>query len=109
LALTYDQWAAGADTLGKIAGGSYMVDLFDVSTANVATLAALSTVDEIYVTDYSYNIASQWGDLVSQAKLTSITVLDNGDISLTQAQQALTGSGDLIDKLQGTFSIVDAD
>jgi hypothetical protein len=36
-------------------------------------------------------------------------VLDNGDISLTQAQQALTGSGDLIDKLQGTFSIVDAD
>ena len=109
LALTYDQWAAGADTLGKIPGGSYMVDLFDVSAANVATLAALSTVDEIYVADYSYNIASQWGDLVSQAKLTSITVLDNGDISLTQAQQALTGSGDLIDKLQGTYSIVDAD
>jgi len=109
LALTYDQWAAGADTLGKIPSGNYMVDLFDVSAANVATLAALSKVDEIYVADYSYNIASQWSDLVSQAKLTSITVLDNGDISLTQAQQALTGSGALIDKLQGTFSIVDAD
>ena len=109
LALTYDQWAAGADTLGKIPSGNYMVDLFDVSAANVTTLAALSKVDEIYVTDYSYNIASQWGELVSQAKLTTITVLDNGDISLTQAQQALTGSGALIDKLQGTFSIVDAD
>jgi len=109
LALTYDQWAAGADTLGKIPSGNYMVDLFDVSAANVATLAALSKVDEIYVEDYSYNIASQWSDLVSQAKLTTITLLDNGDISLTQAQQALTGSGALIDKLQGTFNIVNAD
>jgi len=69
----------------------------------------LSKVDEIYVEDYSYNIASQWGALVSQAKLTTITLLDNGDISLTQAQQALTGSGALIDKLQGTFNIVNAD
>ena len=109
LALTYDQWAAGADTLGKITSGNYMVDLFDVAAANVATLAASSKVDEIYVEDYSYNIASQWGALVSQAKLTTITLLDNGDISLTQAQQALTGSGALIDKLQGTYSIVDAD
>ena len=109
LALTYDQWAAGADTLGKIPSGNYMVDLFDVAAANVATLAALSKVDEIYVEDYSYNIASQWSDLVSQAKLTTITLLDNGDISLTQAQQALTGSGALIDKLQGTFNIVNAD
>ena len=108
LALTYEQWVAGADTLGKIAGAAYQVDLFDVPAANVGTLSSSSIVDEIYVTDYSYNIASQWEALTNKAKLTTITLLDNDDIRLTQEQQAVAGSAALIDKIQGTFSIVDA-
>ena len=108
LALTYEQWVAGADTLGKIAGAAYQVDLFDVPVANVGTLSSSAIVDEIYVTDYSYNIASQWEALTNKAKLTTITLLDNDDIRLTQEQQAVAGSAALIDKIQGTFSIVDA-
>lgn len=108
LALTYEQWVAGADTLGKIAGAAYQVDLFEVPAANVGTLSSSAIVDEIYVTDYSYNIASQWEALTNKAKLTTITLLDNGDIQLTQDQQAVAGSAALIDKIQGTFSIVDA-
>ena len=108
LALTYEQWVAGADTLGKIAGAAYQVDLFEVPAANVGTLSSSSIVDEIYVTDYSYNIASQWEALTNKAKLTTITLLDNDDIRLTQEQQAVAGSAALIDKIQGTFSIVDA-
>ena len=108
LALTYEQWVAGADTLGKIAGAAYQVDLFEVPVANVGTLSSSSIVDEIYVTDYSYNIASQWEALTNKAKLTTITLLDNDDIRLTQEQQAVAGSAALIDKIQGTFSIVDA-
>jgi len=109
LALYYDQWLAGEDTLAKIPTGSYnTVDLFDVPAANVDSLAALDQIDEIYVADYSYNIASQWGALVNQTQLTSITVLDNGDISLTQEQQALAGSEALIGKIQGTYNITDA-
>ena len=99
---------AGADTLGKIAGAAYQVDLFEVPVANVGTLSSSSIVDEIYVTDYSYNIASQWEALTNKAKLTTITLLDNDDIRLTQEQQAVAGSAALIDKIQGTFSIVDA-
>ena len=108
LALTYEQWVAGADTLGKIAGAAYQVDLFEVPAANVGTLSSSAIVDEIYVTDYSYNIASQWEALTNKAKLTTITLLDNDDIRLTQEQQAVAGSAALIDKIQGTFSIVDA-
>ena len=103
LALTYEQWVAGADTLGKIAGAAYQVDLFEVPAANVGTLSSSSIVDEIYVTDYSYNIASQWEALTNKAKLTTITLLDNDDIRLTQEQQAVAGSAALIDKIQGTF------
>ena len=76
--------------------------------ANVGTLSSSSIVDEIYVTDYSYNIASQWEALTNKAKLTTITLLDNDDIRLTQEQQAVAGSAALIDKIQGTSSIVDA-
>ena len=103
LALTYEQWVAGADTLGKIAGAAYQVDLFEVPAANVGTLSSSAIVDEIYVTDYSYNIASQWEALTNKAKLTTITLLDNDDIRLTQEQQAVAGSAALIDKIQGTF------
>jgi hypothetical protein len=105
LALTYEQVVAGADVLAKIPGGSYMVDLFDVPADHVESLAASDKVDEIHVTDYSYNIAGHWENLVDKAQLTSITALDNGVISLTGAQRALTGSDDLINKIQGAHTI----
>jgi hypothetical protein len=108
LALTYDQWVSGSSTLGKIADAAYKVDLFDVPAAQVAGLSTSGLVDEIYVADNSDNIAGQWEALTNQAKLTSVTVLDNGSITLTLEQQALSGSNELIDKIQGTFSIEDA-
>lgn len=108
LALTYDQWVSGSSTLGKIADAAYKVDLFDVPAAQVAALSTSGLVDEIYVADNSDNIAGQWEALTNQAKLTSVTVLDNGSITLTLEQQALSGSNELIDKIQGTFSIEDA-
>ena len=108
LALTYDQWAAGTDTLSKITGG-YTVDLLDVGASNVGTLSALAVVDEIFVEDYSDNIASNWADLANKAKLVSITLIDNGAIRLTQAQQALAGSDALKLKIQGTHTFVTID
>ena len=73
--------------------------------ANGESLAASGKVDEIHVSDYSYNIAGYWENLVGKAQLMSISLLDNDAISLTKEQTELAGSEDLINKIQGNYLI----
>lgn len=110
LALTQQDWSAGAGTLAKI-DGSYEVDLSEVDAASVPTLAANATLRQLAVADTAFNVAGQWAALVAayndgSGKLTALSLTDADPLLLSAEQQ--TAGAALITALLPDATIVTA-
>ncbi|HEY4185490.1 MAG TPA: hypothetical protein VGP07_10495 [Polyangia bacterium] len=91
LALSAQDYAAGADALAKI-DAPYQVDVSDARSADAQTIGADSSVRQMTVTDSASNVSSQWDNLVSlysggAGKLTALSLTDGGSLTLTADQQ----------------------
>ena len=109
IALTYEQWSNGSDTLSKIINATYHLALVSVSAAAATSASAQANVDSVSVSDGGSNISSKFDALSALGSaLDGVEVYDHVPILITQSQ--FDSSSDLIDKFMGDhrFSISDA-
>lgn len=104
IALTPDQFTAGAAVLGKVEG-NYRLALVDVLTQDALGLSSESKVDTISIRDTAANIAADFDTLQTiLSKIQSIEISDGNDLLLTQAQY----DSDLANKVVSTTMVVSA-
>jgi len=104
IALTYEQWSNGSDTLDKVSNATYHLALVSVSAANATSASTQANVDSVSVNDGASNISSKFDALSALGSvLDSVEVSDQAAIVITQAQ--FDSSSDLISKILGQHRI----
>ncbi len=98
LALSEEDWTAGADALATI-DGPYQIDVSDTVAGDAETVASDNNVRNVLVSDTASNIANQWDTLIGlydggAGKLTAISLNDANPLMLTTDQQ--TTAADMI-------------
>jgi len=108
IALTYEQWSNGTDTLSKITNATYHLALVSVSAADATSASAQANVDSVSVNDGANNISSKFDALSALGSvLDSIEVSDQTAIVITQTQ--FDSSSELIGKILGEHRILISD
>jgi hypothetical protein len=104
IALTYEQWSNGSDTLDKVSNATYHLALVSVSAADATSASAQANVDSVSVSDGGNNISSNFDALSALGSvLDSVEVSDHAAIVITQSQ--FDSSSELISKFLGEHRI----
>ena len=104
IALTYEQWSNGSDTLDKVSNATYHLALVSVSAANATIASTQANVDSVSVNDGASNISSKFDALSALGSvLDSVEVSDHAAIVITQSQ--FDSSSELLSKFLGEHRI----
>ena len=105
MAITAGQLLNDADALAKISG-SYTLAVSAVTAGNAATVAGNSRVTSLSVSDASSAVATNFSNLMSNAKLTKIDFTGGAlGMSLTQAQVLAVSGASTLAKISGAYEL----
>jgi len=104
LSITANQLRKDATILGKLGSSNYSLNVRDVASANVASVASNASVTNITVTDTSAAIASALTTLAGESKVTAITQKgEMAPLAITAAQLVSNKAG--LDKITGGYTV----